>query len=285
MLTEIPGVTVGHWTDDDAKTGCTVCLFPEGTVASGEVRGGAPATRDFALLDPTMLVQRLDAVVMSGGSAFGLAAADGVMRHLEANEIGFETAAGHVPIVVGMSLFDLGEGDGSVRPGPEQGLAAAQAASDQPVPLGRVGAATGATVSKWRGRDDALPGGLGGAVARSGDVIVAALIAVNASGDIDDGSTNAAVLADEFVLPEITPFVENTTIGVVATNARLDKVGCQLVAQSCHDGFGRALVPAHTAGDGDAVVVAATGAVDAEVALIRTMATAVTEEAIRSSVR
>lgn len=283
MLTEIDGVTVGHWTDQEARTGCTVCLFPEGTVASGEVRGGAPATRDFALLDPTMLVQRLDAVVLSGGSAFGLATADGVMRHLEANEIGFETAAGHVPIVVGMSLFDLGEGDGKVRPGPDQGFAAAVVASGDAVPLGRVGAATGATVSKWRGRDEARPGGLGGAVARSGDIVVAALIAVNASGDIDDGATNAAVLADDFTLPEITPFVENTTIGVVATNARLDKIGCHLVAQSCHDGFGRALVPAHTSGDGDAVVVAATGAVEAEVALIRTMATAVTEQAIRTA--
>lgn len=284
MLTEIPGVRVGHWTDEGARTGCTVCLFPEGTVASGEVRGGAPATRDFALLEPSMLVDRLDAVVMSGGSAFGLAAADGVMRHLESSGVGFETAAGHVPIVVGMSLFDLGEGDGSVRPGAEHGLLAAEAASEGSVALGRVGAATGATVSKWRGRDEALPGGLGGAVARSGEVVVAALIAVNASGDIDDGATNTAVLDGDFTLPEITPFVENTTIGVVATNARLDKLGCQLVAQSCHDGFGRALVPAHTAGDGDAVVVAATGSVDAEVALIRTMATAVTEHAIRTSV-
>ncbi len=283
MLTEITGVTVGHWTDAEAMTGCTVCLFPEGTVASGEVRGGAPATRDFSLLDPTMLVDRLDAVVLSGGSAFGLATADGVMRHLEANEIGFETAAGHVPIVVGMSLFDLGEGDASIRPGPDQGRDAALAASGDPVQLGRVGAGTGATVSKWRGREHARPGGLGGAVARSGDVIVAALIAVNASGDIDDGTTNAAILADEFTLPEVTPFVENTTIGVVATNARLDKVGCQLVAQSCHDGFGRAIVPAHTSGDGDAVVVAATGEVEAEVALIRTMAAAVTEHAIRTS--
>lgn len=283
MLTEISGVKVGHWTDLEARTGCTVCLFPEGTVASGEVRGGAPATRDFALLDPSMLVQRLDAVVLSGGSAFGLAAADGVMRQLEVDGVGFETAAGRVPIVVGLSLFDLGEGDGSVRPGPDEGRAAAQAASAGVVALGRVGAGTGATVSKWRGRDGARPGGLGGAVARSGQVVVAALIAVNASGDIDDGTTNAAVLAHEFTLPEITPFVENTTIGVVATNARLDKMGCHLVAQSCHDGFGRALVPAHTSGDGDAVVVAATGEVEAEVALVRTLAAAVTEQAIRTA--
>ncbi len=284
MLTEIPGITVGHWTDAEARTGCTVVRFPEGTVASGEVRGGAPATREFALLDPTMLVERLDAVVLSGGSAFGLAAADGVIHQLEAEGIGFETAAGRVPIVVGMSLFDLGEGDGSVRPGPDEGRAATVAASGGPVRLGRVGAATGATVSKWRGRDHARPGGLGGAVARSGDVIVAALIAVNASGDIDDGETVAEIVAGTFELPEITPFVENTTIGVVATNAGLDKVACHLVAQSAHDGFGRALMPAHTAGDGDAVVVAATGAVEADTMLVRALAIGVTEAAIRAAV-
>lgn len=284
MLTEIPGITVGHWTDEQARTGCTVVRFPEGTVASGEVRGGAPATREFALLDPTMLVQRLDAVVLSGGSAFGLAAADGVMVQLEDEGVGFETAAGRVPIVVGMSLFDLGEGDGSVRPGPDQGRAAAAAATAGPVELGRVGAATGATVSKWRGRDHVRPGGLGGAVARSGEVIVAALVAVNASGDIDDGRTAAQISAGTFELPRITPFVENTTIGVVATNADLDKVACHLVAQSAHDGFGRAIVPAHTSGDGDAVVTAATGAVEAEAMLVRAMAVTVTEAAIRSAV-
>lgn len=284
MITDIDGVLVGHWTDSEARTGCTVVLFPEGTVASGEIRGGAPATRDFALLEPERLVNRLDAVCLSGGSAFGLAAADGVMDWLEGRGIGFETAAGPVPIVVGMSLFDLGEGDGSVRPGPQEGRRAADAATAGPLATGRVGAATGATVSKWRGRERATPGGLGTAVARSGDVVVAALIAVNASGDIDDGSTAAAIAEGVFDLPAVVPFVENTTIGVVATNATLTKAECHLVAQSAHDGFGRALVPAHTAGDGDAVVVGATGGVAGDVALVRVLATDVTERAIRASV-
>lgn len=284
MITEIDGIRVGHWTNGAAKTGCTVALFPEGTVASGEIRGGAPATLDFALLEPQRLVERLDGVVLSGGSAFGLAAAGGVMGWLEERKIGFETAAGHVPIVVGMSLFDLSEGDGLVRPGPAEGRFAAEAADAGPIEVGRVGAGAGATVSKWRGREHALPGGIGGAAARSGDVVVASLIAVNASGDIDDGSTHAAIVDGTFELPEITPFVENTTIGIVATNAQLTKAECHLVAQSCHDGFARAIVPAHTAGDGDAIVVAATGDVPATLELVRAMAVVVTEQAIRSSV-
>ncbi|MFN3219732.1 MAG: P1 family peptidase [Acidimicrobiales bacterium] len=286
MLTEIEGIRVGHWTDDVARTGCTVVLFPEGTVASGEVRGGAPATREFALLEPGRLVERLDAIVLSGGSAFGLASCDGVMDHLAARGVGFETSAGPVPIVVGMCLFDLGEGDGTVRPGPNEGRAAAEAATDGVVALGRVGAATGATVSKWRGPDHVRPGALVGAVARSGDLVVAALVAVNASGDIDDGSTVAAVLDGSFVAPQVTPFVENTTIGVVATNASLTKAQCHLVAQSAHDGFGRAIVPAHTVGDGDAIVVAATGELEidvADVAAVRLLACVVVESAIRTT--
>lgn len=286
MLTEIEGIRVGHWTDDVARTGCTVVLLPEGTVASGEVRGGAPATREFALLEPGRLVERLDAIVLSGGSAFGLAACDGVMDHLAALGVGFETSAGPVPIVVGMSLFDLGEGDGSVRPGPAEGRAAAEAATGGAVGLGRIGAAAGATIAKWRGPDHTRPGALVGAVARNGDLVVAALVAVNASGDIDDGSTTAAVLDGSFVAPAVTPFVENTTIGVVATNAQLTKAQCHLVAQSAHDGYGRAIVPAHTVGDGDAVVVAATGGLHADapdVATIRLMACAVVESAIRST--
>ncbi len=295
MLTEIEGIRVGHWTDEPGRTGCTVVLFPEGTIASGEIRGGAPATRDFALLEPGRLVERLDAVVLSGGSAFGLASSAGVVDYLEAEGVGFETAGGHVPIVVGMSLFDLGEGSASARPGPGAGLEAAKGASGEPCALGRVGAGTGATVSKWLGREHIKPGGLGGAVARSGDVIVAALMAVNASGDIDDGVTTTAIFDGTFEVPELEAFVEdtgpsspqgtleNTTIGVVATNAALTKTECHLVAQSCHDGFARALVPAHLSGDGDAVVVAATGAQHAQLTLLRTMATAVTERAIRTA--
>ncbi len=277
MITDVEGVRVGHWTDAEARTGCTVVLLPEGTVASGEVRGGAPATREFALLDPAMMVERLDAVVLTGGSAFGLAAADGVVDLLAERDVGFATAGGPVPIVVAMGLFDLAVGDGSVRPGPAEGRRAAEAASSDGPPLGRIGAATGATVAKWRGPEHRKPGGLVASSTRVGDVVVACLVAVNAYGE--PGATSAEVIPspDE---PDPTSSFENTTIGVVVSNARLDKLGCHLVARSAHDGLARAVAPSHTAADGDAFVVATTGAVDAEVGAVRIMATHVVETAI-----
>src|SRR5438477_965707 len=161
MITDVPGVRVGHWTDPVARTGCTVALLPAGTVASGEVRGGAPATREWDLLSPERRVMHIDAVVLSGGSAFGLAAADGAMRFCAERGMGHPTAAGPVPIVVGASLFDLMVGDGGVRPGPEEGYAACVAATDGQFALGPVGAGTGATVGMWLGPDLARPGGMG----------------------------------------------------------------------------------------------------------------------------
>ena len=261
MITDVPGVRVGHWTDSGARTGCTVVLLPAGTVASGEVRGGAPGTREFALLAPERLVQRVDAVVLSGGSAFGLAVCDGVMRWCEERGIGFPTSRGVVPIVVGMVLYDLGP----VRPDAAAGLEACETAVAGEFPVGRVGAGTGARV------------GLGSATERSGDLVVSALIAVNAFGAVR-GATPVAV-------PETwsMPF-GNTTIGMIATNARLDKVGCLLVAQSGHDGLARALEPAHTTVDGDALVAAATGEVDApHVDVVRMLAARAVEAAIRQA--
>ncbi len=288
MVTDIPGVRVGHWTDAEARTGCTVVILPEQTIASGEVRGGAPATREFALLDPTRLVSTVDAVVLSGGSAFGLSTADGVMGHLEAEGRGFATVGGPVPIVVGMSLFDLGVGDAAVRPGPNEGAAAVSSASDAPVACGLVGAGTGATVGKWRGSAHAVPGGLGGATIRSGDVIVSALIAVNAVGSIDDGTTTVdpgppppPPAADSDGDQDGLPF-GNTTIGVIVTNAIADKMLCHLMAQSGHDGMARALMPAHTRADGDALVACATGAVEAHPAHLRVLAQNAVTMAIRS---
>ena len=278
MITELAGVWAGHWTDAVGRTGCTVVLFPEGTIASGEVRGGAPATRETALLAPERLVDRVDAVVLSGGSAFGLAAADGVMRFCEEQGSGFPTAHGNVPIVVGLSLYDLGVGDPKARPGAEQGYAACLAASAGALTLGQVGAGTGATVGTWAGVDGALPGGLGGAVQRQGDLVVAALMAVNASGWVDTG--------DVAPRPGGGGLATNTTIGVVATNARLDKVGCHLMAQSAHDGLARALVPAHTRFDGDAVVAASVGPdadrVEAQVDHVRWLAMTAVEQAVRA---
>lgn len=270
----MPGVAVGHWTDPVARTGCTVVLLPEGTVASGEVRGGAPATREMALLDPGTLVAHVDAVVLSGGSAFGLAAGDGVARWLEARGRGFQTPAGPVPIVVGLSLFDLLVGDASVRPGPDEGELACEAAVDGRVDLGLVGAGTGATVDKWRsGREGARPGGLVLATERHDDVVVTALLAVNAAGAVEE---------HEVVPGHHTFGSGNTTVGVVLTNAELDKARCHLLAQGGHDGLARALHPPHTRSDGDALVAAASGPVAADVDLVRWMAVVAVERAVQT---
>jgi L-aminopeptidase/D-esterase-like protein len=277
MITDVPGVRVGHWTDPEARTGCTVVLFPAGTVASGEVRGGAPGTREWALLAPERTVNRLDAVVLSGGSAFGLATCDGVSRWCEERGIGYPTAAGPVPIVVGAVLYDLMVGDGAVRPDATAGYAACVAATSGPVALGRVGAGTGATVSKWQGPDAVLPGGIGSAAERAGALVVAALVAANGVGGLRGQQRLAwpEGLVDAF---------ENTTIGVIATNANLDKVGCLLVAQSGHDGLARALEPAHATVDGDALVAAAVGGVDAPVDHVRLLAARAVEDATRAAV-
>lgn len=290
MEVGIPGCTVGHWTDAVARTGCTVVRLPERTVASGEVRGGAPATREFALLDPTRLVSHVDAVVLAGGSAFGLAAADGVMAELEAEGRGFPTAHGPVPIVVAMALYDLGVGEGTVRPDAAAGRHAFRAATAEP-DTGRVGAGAGAMVGKWRGLDRARPGGLGIVTRRSAGITVCAVVAVNAAGDLDDGTTAAALGDDTFTdWPDRSDF-GNTTIGVVITDAALDPVGCKLVAEGAHDGLARAVMPAHLRSDGDAFVVAATGTAAgagerqaAAVDDVRAVAVVAVEQAVRAGV-
>ena len=282
MITDVAGVRVGHWTDPVARTGCTVVLFPEGTVASGEVRGGAPATREFDLLDPHRLVQRLDAVVLAGGSAFGLAAADGVMKWLEEHDTGFRTGAGPVPIVVGAALYDLTMGDARVRPGGNEGYHACESAVTGRFESGRIGAGAGATVNKWRGPEHRRPAGLGTFTVRHRTLVVSALVALNAFGDVDrpldepDAAESMAAF-DEAVRSGFG----NTTLAVVATNAALDKAGCLVVAQGGHDGLARSLFPPHTRVDGDAVVAAATGAVDAGTDLVRALAVRAVEAAVR----
>lgn len=295
MLTDVPGVRVGHWTHVAARTGCTVALFPAGTVASGEVRGGAPGTREWELLRPDRLVHRLDAAVLSGGSAFGLAACDGVARWCEERGMGLPTAGGPVPIVVGSVLYDLGTGDRSVRPGADEGYAACEAAGAGRILTGAVGAGTGATVGKCRGAGAGRPGGLGTATARGpAGVTVAALVACNAWGDLRPVGAGPSVSAAIGEAP--VPWAEqgpltSTTIGIVATNARLDKLGCLLVAQSGHDGLARALEPVHAAVDGDALVAAATGEVQLPgppgpvgLEVIRSLAASVVEAAVRAAI-
>jgi len=288
LITDVPGIRVGHWTG--AGTGVTVVLTPPGTVGSGEVRGGAPATRETALLAPERLVDQVDAVVLTGGSAFGLATADGVMRHLEAQGRGVVTSGGAVPIVPTAAVFDLAASGGE-RPGPEEGRAAADAAElGVPVQVGRVGAGRGVTVGKWRGPDHAVPGGLGSAAAADGDAVLGALVVVNAIGDVvaDDGRMLAGSSAPPGTpaFPEPAPFRpgENTTLVVVATNARLAKADCHLLAVSAHHGVARALHPSHTRFDGDVTFALATGAVEGHLDRLRVLATDVVAAAVRAAV-
>ena len=282
----IPGVEVGHWTDPVARTGCTVIVLPPGTTASGEVRGGAPATRDFALLAPERLVDCVDAVVLTGGSAFGLASADGVMEVLEAEGRGFDTRHGPVPIVVAMALYDLGVGDPAVRPGAAAGrLAAANRTARSET--GPVGAGVGATVSKWLGPEHARPGGLGIASVRREELVVSAVVALNAAGSPPPESQQILeqVAAGTFERWEgrANPLT-NTTLCAVLTNAALAKLECFWVAQGGHDGLARALVPSHSRSDGDAVVAAATGEVPAETDDVRLLAVAAVAKAVEGAV-
>lgn len=281
MTIPIDGVKVGHWTDEVARTGCTVIEFPPGTVASYECRGGAPAARELTLLEPDKSVTSIDALLLTGGSAFGLAAADGVMRRMEELGRGVPTPAGAVPIVPALGLFDLAVGDAAVRPGAEQGYAAATAVTAADPATGQVGAGTGAQVGHWRGPDGAQPGGVVTASRRLGDVVVWALVVVNAFGDIDRGSADVdtapiAGLSQPFEFGRT-----HTTIGAVVTNAALDKTGCRIVAQGAHDGLARAITPPHTRFDGDALVAAATGKVRAHVDVVRLLALAAVTDAIR----
>lgn len=302
-ITQVRGVLVGHDTDPVGVTGCTVVLAPPGTVGSGEVRGGAPGTRETDLLRPGMLVQEVHAVLLTGGSAFGLAAADGVMRFLEERDVGFDAQVARVPIVPAAVLFDLAVGDPRARPDAESGYRACQAAGTE-VAEGSVGAGTGATVAKLRGPQGAVKGGIGTASAREGDLVVGALVAVNALGEIveDDGTPIAAARLAPGEGPEegpeegpggpvppAPPFgpagPTNTTIGVVATNARLSKERAHLLALAAHDGLARAIRPCHTIFDGDTVFTLATGETEADQALVEALAERVVAEAVRRGVR
>ncbi|MBF6129963.1 P1 family peptidase [Nocardia brasiliensis] len=285
MTISIPGVRVGHWSDPHGETGCTVLILPEGTVASCEVRGGAPASRELDVLAPDKTVPFIDAVVLTGGSAFGLAAADGVMRYLEEHDRGVSTPGGKVPIVPALALFDLSAGDPKARPTAERGYAAAHATTGEQVLTGRVGAGTGAYTGHWRGPGARRAGGLAYTERRWNDLVVGALCVVNAFGDIDDGAAEISldpVTQLDLMISAAAAARMHTTIGTVITNAKLDKVGCHIVAQGAHDGLSRALTPPHGRFDGDGFIAAATGSVDADVDLVRLMALATVTDAIRS---
>ncbi|MEW5982651.1 MAG: P1 family peptidase [Acidobacteriota bacterium] len=273
-LTAVVGIKVGHHTLGERPTGCTVVLAEAGVVAGVDVRGSAPGTRETDLLNPVNLVDKVHAVVLAGGSAFGLDAASGVMRFLDEKGVGFKTPYATVPIVPAAVIYDLGLGDPRIRPTADCGDAAARDASSQPVREGNVGAGAGATVGKAGGAKRAMKGGLGSASIRTPDgLVVAALVVVNSFGDVIDPSTGRTVagvrtedgrrLADVRAMLRSgsgtgRPFGRNTTVGVVATNAALTKTEATKVAQMAHDGIARAVTPAHTMYDGDTLFALAT---------------------------
>jgi L-aminopeptidase/D-esterase-like protein len=298
-LTDVPGIRVGHAHDLDAGTGCTVVLCPPATVGGVDQRGGAPGTRETDLLRPMHLVHHVNAILLAGGSAFGLAAADGVMRFLEERSIGYQTPQAHVPIVPAAILYDLDVGRADRRPDAEMGYAACQAASADAVAQGSVGAGTGAKIGGLMGAGQATKGGIGSASIDLGDgLIVAALMAVNPVGDvIDEQGVIMAGLRDApqgrtfigamNVLHQMSRYVPgvNSLIGVVATNARLDKESVNKVAQMAHNGLALAIRPAHTLFDGDTIFALATGEIPANLNAIGAYAAEVTAQAIRNAVR
>jgi L-aminopeptidase/D-esterase-like protein len=289
-ITDVEGITVGHWSDASALTGCTVALPPRGTVASCEVRGGAPGTRGTDMLQPGTLIEEAHAIVLTGGSAFGLATAGGVERYLEERGIGSEIGPVLVPSVAAAVIFDLGVGDPTRRPGSDEGYAACLAASME-VPEGRVGAGTGATVAKLWGPTRGVPGGLGTWAIRDDELVVGALFVVNAVGEVVD--EDGSVLAGPRLEPgerredllEWMRVAGNTTIGVVATNATLSKPDARRLAEVANDALDLAVRPAHTIFDGDTVFTLATRRVEAAFRDVAALIEPAVTTAIRRAVR
>lgn len=303
-IREMRGIYVGHSTNKKGATGCTVIVCPEGATGAVDVRGGAPATRETDLLRPEETVGELHAVVLAGGSAFGLAASCGVADELERRGIGLDVGVTRVPIVSGACLFDLAYGDPFARPTARDGAAAVAAAfqsAQEPLPRGSVGAGTGCTVGKLRGPKNASKAGLGMDVEEAGGLVCAAVAAVNACGDVVDpqtgkivagmrgedgsvGGTAEALLSMAASMPlNATAQRANTTISCVVTNAKLTKAQATKVAQMAADAYAHAISPTHTTNDGDAVFVMATGEVEAPVDVVGVLATRVLERAIVDS--
>jgi len=277
-ITAIPGIEVGHFTDPRRPTGCTAILFRKGAVAGVDVRGAAPGTRDTDLLNPVNTVQQIQAIMLSGGSAYGLETAAGAMRFLEEHGIGFHLGNQVIPIVPAAILYDLSVGDGHIRPDAAAGYAACKAASIAAVPEGSVGAGAGATIGKFFGPRSMMKSGIGTASMTVGStgILVAAIVAVNAVGDVLDPATGRIIAGAR--KPDGSGFIDtmarlregrgsgavepgrNTTIGVVATNATFDKAQMTKIAQMAHDGLARSINPVHTTMDGDTIFAASTGA-------------------------
>jgi len=310
-LTDVPGIEVGHAQDEEALTGCTVILCRHGAVAGVDQRGGAPGTRETDLLKPVNFVEHVHAVLLTGGSAFGLEAAGGVVRYLEERGIGFNVGVARVPIVPAAVIFDLALGRADRRPDATMGYRAAAAASRQPVAEGNVGAGCGASVGKILGMKQAMKAGVGSAAVRlSGGIVVGALMVVNAFGDVIDPRTGRIVAGARSTrfgpvqIGEPGGFVDtlelmktgigrtllqfvtrsNTVIGVVATNARLSKAEATRMAQMAQDGVARAIRPAHTMLDGDTLFALSTGNKRTDLSVLGAVAAEVVAEAILRAV-
>jgi L-aminopeptidase/D-esterase-like protein len=303
-ITDVRGIKVGHFTDTRRPTGCTVVMYEAGAVAGVDVRGSAPGTRETDLLRPTNLVDRVNAIVLSGGSAFGLDAASGVMRYLEEHGAGYQTAAGRVPIVPAAILYDLTVGNGKIRPTAESGYEACRNAGTGIVAEGSVGAGAGATIGKLNGGRP-MKGGIGtSSITLPNGLVVAAIVAVNCTGDVIDPHTGKIIAGartpDASGFLDITGTIrsgrgvaagggqgESTTIGVVATNAKFDKTQMTKIAEMAHDGLARAINPAHTPFDGDTLFAMTTGTstVAANLGAIGALAAEVVSEAILRGVR
>ena len=300
-ILDVKGLKVGQAQDNEALTGCTVVICEEGATCGVDVRGSAPGTRETDLLDPINMVQKVHAVVLSGGSAFGLESTCGVSKYLEEKNIGFDSGVCKVPIVTGAVLFDLVVGDHKVRPDKEMGYKACLQASETELKQGNYGAGCGATVGKIKGQEYLMKGGIGShSIKLDNGIVVAALIAVNAFGDIyEDGKVIAGVLNDDktqllntyeimkkgFIKGGFS--INNTTIGIVATNANLTKAQCKKISQMAHDGYAKSIFPIHTPHDGDTIFTMATGEIDVDNdgTLLGSLATEVVQESIIKAIK
>lgn len=309
-ITDIPGLKVGHAQDDEALTGCTVVLCENGAVGGVDQRGGAPGTRETDAMRPMHVVQQVHAVVLAGGSAFGLEAATGVVRYLEERGVGLDVGVARIPIVPAAILFDLGIGRSDVRPDAAMGYRACQNASSKAVETGNRGAGAGATVGKTLGMSQAMKSGIGSASLEiGGGILVGALAAVNAIGDVCDPQNGQIIAGARALQPGTTPgspgyfadtlqvmrsmvgqaglnfsAEENTVIGVVATNAGLDKEQANKMAQMAHDGLARTVRPAHTMVDGDTIFALSTGDLKADISIIGAFAAEVFAQAVLQAV-
>ncbi len=300
-IIDVPGIKVGHSQDFKAGTGCTVVICENGAVTGVDVRGGAPGTRETDLLNPINLVDKAHAIYLGGGSAFGLDGASGVMKFLEEKGVGFDVVLTRVPIVPGAVLFDLDVGDYRIRPDAKMGYEACLKASEDEIRQGNIGAGTGATVGKIFGGFRCMKSGLGTASFKSQELIVGAIVAVNCLGDVIDpenGEIIAGVLTEDrkgfantmsFLknFPQKTrdTFSKNTTIGAIATNARLTKAGATRVAMMAQDGYARTISPAHTMFDGDTIFCMATGEEEAGVNVVGAIAAEVMARAIAKAIK